>query len=105
MEIAEKDHRLNTLRPGTGTALTRPIEDPLRLLVPPKTLVATSVLAHPGAVITRPIENLLCVGRSLSRLDRGAIEADRRAHGKPVDCGASQRNQSARFDINVLLNN
>ena len=30
--------RLKTRRPGTGTAITRPTEDRLRLLVPPKTV-------------------------------------------------------------------
>src|SRR5699024_9833414 len=33
--------RLRTRRPGTGTAITRPIEELLRLLAPPKTTVAT----------------------------------------------------------------
>jgi len=39
--IAEEDHRLNTPRPGTGTVITRPIEDRLRLLVPPRTFCAS----------------------------------------------------------------
>src|SRR5699024_1991558 len=76
--IAEYVHRLSAPRPGTGTAITRPTENTCGNVCASTSWgwdCAYSSHQRPF-VITRPIENLLCVGRSLSRLDRGATKAE-----------------------------